>query len=106
MFDSRYLADPGNYIEVQEINFTAFMRDLDTDIGLIKIDAEGAEVPILQELLKDRALPGRIRYVFVETHERLFLHFSQRYESIRAAFKQVKDPVVDLLPALGFSSMV
>ena len=96
MFKSLQLGDPSNYAEVQEIDLIGFMRDLNTDIGLIKIDAEGAEVPILEELLKDKALLGRIRYVFVETHERLFPQFSQRYEAIRAAVEPLKNPVFDL----------
>ncbi|MBM7068754.1 FkbM family methyltransferase [Actibacterium sp. 188UL27-1] len=54
--------------EVQQVDFPAFIRDLDRDVAIIKIDIEGGEVALLEALLEDPVLT-RIGHIFVETHE-------------------------------------
>ena len=64
--DSRM--DAANSVEVQVVDFTAFLRDLNRDVRLLKMDIEGAEWDLLDVLLKDPVL-DRIDTIFVETHE-------------------------------------
>ena len=53
------------------------------DIGIVKIDAEGAEVPILESILGNKSLANRIGYIFAELHEALFPELSARYNALR-----------------------
>lgn len=55
-------------IEVPVIDFPAYLRGLDRDVAILKMDIEGAEVAILEALMES-GLIARIRHVFVETHE-------------------------------------
>ena len=57
-------------IEVRSIDFVDYLIDLDEDIGVIKIDIEGAEVDLLEALLDTPEILSRIDYIFAETHER------------------------------------
>jgi len=55
-------------VEVEVIDFAAFLRRLPKPARLIKIDIEGAEWAVLRAVI-DRAL-DRFEAMFVETHER------------------------------------
>jgi FkbM family methyltransferase len=57
-----------NSVDVQVIDFIAFLNDLDRDVRILKIDIEGSECAILQELVKHPVVQ-RIDTIFVETHE-------------------------------------
>lgn len=60
--------DPENAIEVEVVDFVAFLESLDRDIRLIKMDIEGSEWDLLEALL-DHPVLHRIDCIFVETHE-------------------------------------
>lgn len=70
-------------IEVEVVNFLAFLRGLNRDIRILKMDIEGAEVPILETLFASE-LMGRIDYLFVETHELQFPELLERTWDLRA----------------------
>ena len=55
--------------DVDLIDFARFIKTLDADVQLIKMDIEGAEWEVL-EALETRA-PGSYQAMFVETHERI-----------------------------------
>ena len=59
----------GEGVEVEVIDLPAFLRGLDRDIRLVKMDVEGAEWDLMDALLADPVLE-RIDALFVETHER------------------------------------
>lgn len=63
------IANDDQMIEVRSIDFIAYLTDLDKDIGVIKMDIEGAEVDVLEALLDTPEILSRIDYVFAETHE-------------------------------------
>ena len=90
--------DRKNSLQVRQMDFISFLDELNSDVGVVKIDAEGAEVAILESLLDNPSVLRRIRYIFVELHERLFPEFSQRYENIRKRIelKGSRNPVIDL----------
>lgn len=69
-------------IDVEVIHFAAFIRDLDRDVAILKMDIEGAEVEILEELFST-GLIRRFRDVFVETHELQFPELLERTWRLR-----------------------
>jgi FkbM family methyltransferase len=66
--------DDVNTIDVQMRSFVDVVRQLGQPVAIVKMDIEGAEFAILDQLLADQArnvvLP--IGAMFVETHERFF----------------------------------
>lgn len=74
--------DDVNTIEVQMCSFVEVVRQLGRPVAIVKMDIEGAEFAILDQILADQArgivLP--IGAMFVETHER---HFIDRLPLVR-----------------------
>ena len=95
MFIHQYV-DRNTGIEVDQVDVISFIHGLRSDIGVIKIDAEGAEVPILQAMLGNKSVLKKIRYVFVETHERLFPEFGSQYLEIRRQVAGLTEPEINL----------
>lgn len=62
--------DHDQAIEVRQMNFIHYLCGLDSDIGIVKINIEGAELDLLEASLDRPDLLSRIDYVFAETHER------------------------------------
>ena len=86
--------DPTQAIEVEVKDFTAFLRDLDRDIALLKIDIEGAEVALLERLLAD-PVSNRIGHIFVETHERMLPDLAARTQALKASAGARAKPVIN-----------
>lgn len=63
-----------DYIEVPSVNIGRYLEELDRDIDVLKIDAEGAEYVILESILA-RFDFKRIKKVFVEDHEGLIFNW-------------------------------
>lgn len=57
------------YDEVFTINIGRYLKDLDQDIDILKIDAEGAEYVILQSILSEGFELKRVRRILMEDHE-------------------------------------
>ncbi|MEM9913192.1 MAG: FkbM family methyltransferase [Pseudomonadota bacterium] len=74
---------PQEEIKVEIVDFLAFLRGLDRTIRILKMDIEGAEVPILETLFASD-LMERIDYLFVETHELQFPELLERTWALRA----------------------
>jgi FkbM family methyltransferase len=60
--------DKDNYYEINIIDLLEFIRRIDKEIFIVKIDIEGAEVELVNALI-DNILHNKIKYIFVETHE-------------------------------------
>lgn len=58
-----------NYILVECVNFPEFLISLTIPVILLKIDIEGAEVGLLNKLI-DFKLTNKVKYIFVETHQK------------------------------------
>jgi len=82
-------------VEVDSVDFVAFLRGLNRDIAILKMDVEGAEVDILEKLLGD-PVRDRIGHIFVETHELQFTQLLARTERLRALTVSLTRPVVNL----------
>ena len=72
-------------LDVEVIDFTAFLGQLDRPVALMKIDIEGGEVPLMEALLsrQDRLA---IQEIYVETHERKLPHLAMRTRALRDNF--------------------
>lgn len=61
--------NPDDYFDVEGIVLSNFIEELNQPVTLLKMDVEGAEVALLNQLL-DRSLHQRITRGFVEVHDR------------------------------------
>jgi FkbM family methyltransferase len=71
--------------DVKCIDFPAFLRGLITahgQVAFVKLDIEGAELDLLEEMQRDR-LFDRIRLTVAETHERKFKDLRPRFAALR-----------------------
>lgn len=73
-------------IDVEQISILEFVRSIDQPIRIMKIDVEGAEVPILEAILSS-GLMDRIDRIFAETHEKKIPQLAERTRQIRNASK-------------------
>ena len=83
-------------VEVRQIDFIRYLEDLDEDIGILKIDIEGAEVDLLETLFDRPDLLKRINHIFAETHERLIPGHKPRVKALRARARGLERPYINL----------
>lgn len=93
---NKYNISNDDYFDVPQIDVLKFLRDLDQDIGVLKVDIEGAEVELFEHLFEDSALMSRIRYIFAETHETKIPGHEPRVAALKARAQETKSPVIDL----------
>ena len=83
-------------IETQQVDFIGYLENLDEDIGLLKMDIEGAEVDLLEALFDRPDILNRINHIFAETHERLMPGHKPRVNALREKVKLIKQPYINL----------
>ena len=83
-------------IEIQQVDFIRYLENLNEDIGLLKMDIEGAEVDLLEALFDRPDILNRIDHIFAETHERLILGYKLRVNALRERAKLIKQPYINL----------
>jgi FkbM family methyltransferase len=82
--------------KVRQVDFIRYLRDLDEDIGVLKIDIEGAEVPLLEALFEAPDLLRRIRYIFAETHEKKIAGHVDRVRTLQEFAERCSSPHINL----------
>ncbi|WP_305984989.1 FkbM family methyltransferase [Roseibium sp. MMSF_3544] len=82
--------------EVRQIDFLRFLRETEEEIGVLKIDIEGAEVALLEALFDAPQLFKRVRYVFAETHEKKIPGQAEQVSRLKARARYTRRPVVNL----------
>ena len=85
-----------NAIEVRQVDFIRYLEDLDEDIGVLKIDIEGAEVELLEALLARTDILRRISHIFAETHENRIPAHRQRVKALRERAYRTNPPSINL----------
>ncbi len=83
-------ATQSNAVDVEMIDFPAWLEQHLTgssEIAFLKMDIEGAELDLLEELDR-RDLLNQIGFVVAETHERKFRDLRPRFRALRAAFAE------------------
>ena len=83
-------------IEIQQVDFIRYLEDLNEDIGLLKVDIEGAEVDLLEALFDRPDILNRIDHIFAETHETRILGHEPRVNALRERAKLIKHPYINL----------
>lgn len=61
--------DSASYQDVESVILADFIESLDGPVKLLKMDVEGAEIDLLNQIL-DRNLQSKIKQGFVEVHDR------------------------------------
>jgi len=89
---SSIIKDKGNvnehdYIDVEMVDLCAFLKFLKREVKVLKIDIEGAEVELLNDLM-DEGLLRKIPYIFVETHEE---KAPSLYDTTKKLKQRIKD---------------
>ncbi len=83
-------------VRVRQIDFIRYLEELDENIGILKMDIEGAEVELLEALLEKPDLLQRIAYIFAETHERGIPGHKPRVAALRGMAERIASPRIDL----------
>ena len=83
-------------IEVRQINFISYLENLDEDIGILKIDIEGAEVELLEALFDRPDILKRVHYIFAETHERRIPGHESRVNALHERTHRIIKPHINL----------
>ena len=76
-----------DYVDVEVIDFSEFVNNLDGNIKILKIDIEGAEVELVHDLI-DKNLIQNIPYVFVETHDLKISDLREETDRLRKRIKE------------------
>jgi FkbM family methyltransferase len=85
-----------NFISVPQIDLIRYIEAIQGDIGILKIDIEGAEVEILEKLFLREDLLNRINFIFVETHEKKIPGHMKRVAKLRKMARAMKQPKINL----------
>ena len=83
-------------IAVHQVDFIRYLEELDEDIGVLKIDIEGAELELLEALFDRADLLARIDYIFAETHETRISGHGPRVTELQERAKRIGRPSVNL----------
>lgn len=83
-------------VEVRQIDFIRYVEELDEEIGILKIDIEGAEVDLLEALFDRPDIMDRIAFIFAETHERFIPGHGPRVAALRRRAKEIMRPHINL----------
>ncbi len=74
--------DRETYVDVEAVDLSEFVLQLDRPVKVLKIDVEGAECPIIHRLLDTGAIE-RVNTVFVELHDRHIPELVPEYDFLR-----------------------
>ena len=83
-------------IEVKQIDFIRYLEALDEEVGVLKIDIEGAEVELLESLFDRPDVLSRIHHIFAETHEKWIPAHKQRINALYEKSKNIERPCINL----------
>ena len=83
-------------IEVRQLDFIDYLQGLEEEIGILKIDIEGAEVDLLEALFERPDILLRINYIFAETHEKQIPSLGPRVKSLREKAEGIERPHINL----------
>ncbi|MBU2983465.1 FkbM family methyltransferase [Lentibacter algarum] len=69
-------------VEVEVVDFPAFLLETSRPVALLKVDIEGAEVALIETLLASPA-GALVQKMFVETHERVLPQLAARTRALK-----------------------
>lgn len=77
------------FIEAEFINLSKFIKKLDKKIKVVKLDVEGVEVPIINNLIDTDAI-SYIENLLVETHESRIPEIADEVNHLKTRIKSLK----------------
>ena len=83
-------------VEVRQIDFIRYLEGLDEEVGVLKIDIEGAEVDLLESLFDRPDILARIDYIFAETHENGIPAHKPRVNALYEKAQSIERPYINL----------
>lgn len=86
--------DPEDTVEVEMIDFVAFLKKLEDDgrpVAFLKMDIEGSELDVLRAM-DEADMFRNIRCCVVETHERKFKELRPAFRALKADFAKKYRP--------------
>lgn len=86
LFRDKINVSDAEYLDVDQIDIVEFVRSLAAPIRIMKIDIEGAEVPVLEALIQSGMI-DKIERLFVETHETKIPQLRERTSKLRSLAK-------------------
>lgn len=87
--------DASRFVEVEAIDFAAFIERLGRPVALVKMDIEGAEAAVLARLI-ERGTVSKIRHLLVETHDARVPELAPEMERVRRLIRERGLANVDL----------
>ena len=83
-------------VEVRQIDFIRYIENLDEEVGVLKIDIEGAEVDLLESLFDRTDVLARIDHIFAETHESAIPAHKPRVNALYEKARSIERPCINL----------
>ena len=83
-------------VEVKQIDFIRYIEGLDEEIGVLKIDIEGAEVDLLESLFDRPDVLARIDNIYAETHEKWIPIHKPRVNALYEKARSIERPYINL----------
>ena len=77
------------FIEIKVIDFIEYLKQQTDNISLLKMDIEGIEIDILNKII-DEDLHKKIKFIFVETHERFSHSLGLETAKLKLRIKKLK----------------
>ncbi|MAC61469.1 MAG: hypothetical protein CMN37_06235 [SAR116 cluster bacterium] len=77
------------FIEIKVIDFIGYLKQQTVSISLLKMDIEGIEIDILNKII-DEDLHKKIKFIFVETHERFSHSLGVETAKLKLRIKKLK----------------
>ena len=93
--DKRNLTEE-DAVEVRQIDFIRYIEGLDEEVGVLKIDIEGAEVDLLESLFDRPDVLARIDNIFAETHEKRIPAHKPRVNALYEKAQSIERPCINL----------
>jgi FkbM family methyltransferase len=86
VYGSKLNVDATRPIVVDQIDLIGFIENLPAGVRLLKMDVEGAEIPILETLIETGVI-SKVSNIFAETHERGIPELASRTVALRAKIR-------------------
>ena len=93
VFDEHQAVDSSSSFVVPQMGILTLLESISKPVDLMKMDIEGAEVPVLEKLL-DSPLAANISTLLVETHEHVLPGLVDRTFALRKRVKGISRPRV------------
>lgn len=94
VFSEKKNVSQASGFKVKTIDFCRFLNALDAPVTLMKVDIEGAEVPLFEQIF-EQGLQEHLRYVFVETHERDIPEIATRTKALKQYSSMFSKPKIN-----------